>query len=515
MNKIISIKALINHIRHRKYETLFVIMIIIYLIPIWRFPYFPTQDGPSHIHNTQVLKDFNNPEYKFGEHYKLNIKPFPNWINYIIMAGFQFIFSPIISEKLFLTIYVVMMAISIYYLLGVFGHKRRIFAFISFPFIYNYLFLMGFYNFAIAVPLMFFSIGYFWKYKDKINWKSGIILGLLPVLTYFSHPVPYILVISTIFILSVIYFKKRIRGIIYNLICLIPSIALFVNYAIYTGMTKAKRPPSSFWNMPRLLSDFVSEKSLVSFNTSEQTKIGYVIFGFIALMLIITIISKWRFHDGKLIINLEEKDYLIFGFIISFGLYIYAPDGLENQGGFINSRLNLLSSLFLIPLISENIGKIMRVIALVLMVIIAIGNFIYLYDYIDVLSFELEEYTAGVDKIGKNIVMMPLIFDKGGNSQLVQIFTHAPNYNCLDNGNINLGNYEAAIHYFPINFRDDFDRPTVSQVHYTPNEIDFAKLSTYVDYIVAFGYDKNITDKVNKYYDVIFTKDRLRIYKKK
>lgn len=509
------IKKYLKLAKDRKILILFVVMIVIHLIPIWKFAYFPTQDGPSHIYNSQVLKDFRDSEYQFSDYYKLNIKPFPNWISYIILAGFQFIFSPIVSERLFLTIYVVVMAISFYYFLGVFGHKRRIFAFISFPFIYNFLFLMGFYNFAISVPLMFFSIGYFWKHKDSINWKSGIILGLLLVLTYFSHPVPYLLAVVIIFVLSIIYFRKRIKGIIYNAICLIPSAGLFINYAIYTGMTKPKRPPSSFWNMPRLLVDFISGKSLVSYNIVEQTKIGYVIFGFIALMLIVTIVSKWRFQDRKLIINLEEKDYLIFCFIASFGLYIYAPDGIENQGGFITSRLSLISSLFLIPLISENIGKMIRIIAVALMIIIVIGNFVYLYDYIDVLSFELEEYTAGVDKIGKNIVMMPLIFDKGGNSQLVQIFTHAPNYYCLDNGNINLGNYEASIHYFPINFLDSFERPTISQVHYAPQEIDFAKASAYTDYIVAFGYDKKILNKVSMYYEPTFTQDRLRIYKKK
>lgn len=501
-------------IRDRKFEVIFGLMILIYVVPIWRFQYFPTQDGPSHVYNTQVLKDFYDNDYKFGNYYKLNLKLFPNWICYVMMMAFQFVLSPIASEKLLLTIYVIMMAISVYYLLGAYGHKRRLFSFLCFVYIYNFLLLMGFYNFSLAVPLLFFSIGYFWRHKDSINWKSGVVLTLLLVLIYFSHPVPYLLAVIIIAILSVAHFRKRFKGILYNITCLIPSAALFINYMIYSGMMTSNRPPSNFWNMPRLLADFISTKSIVSYNIPEQTRIGYVIFGFTAIMLIVTIFSRIKLRNRNLIIELEEKDYLILGFLVAFGLYIYLPDGIDNQGGFVTSRLSLISSLFLIPLISENIGKIMRKIALVLMIIIAIGNFIYMYDYFDILSFELEEYTVSVKMIENNAVMMPLILDKKGNSQVVEIFTHAPSYYCLNNGNINLGNYEAAQHYFPINFRDDFERPTISQVHYTPNEIDFAKLANYVDYIVAFGYDHNILSKVSNNYKMIFTQDRLRIYKR-
>ena len=511
----LTLRKYLIPLKKKRFEILFGILILIYLVPIWRFTYFPSQDGPSHIYNTQVLKDFSNPEYEFGKYYKLNLKPFPNWTCYVLMMAFQFIASPIISDKIFLSINIIMMATSIYYLLGVIGHKRRLFSLLGFMYVYNFLFLMGFYNFSIAVPFFIFSIGYFWKHKESINWKSGLVLGLLLIATFFSHPVPYMLAVLAIFAISVIYFKKRLQGIALNTACLIPSLILAVNYIISSGMLTSKRPPSSYWNMPRLLADLLSVKSLVSFNVIEQTKISYVLSAFIGLLLIVTIIRKLSFKNGNLIVKLEDKDYMLVAFIITFGLYIYLPDGIDNQGGFVNSRLNLFSSLLLIPLLSENIGRIMRRIVLVLMVLLVLGNLVYIYDYFDVLNYELEEYTAGVGTIGKNVVMMPLIFDKGGNSQVVQTFTHAPNYYCLDNGNINLGNYEADQHYFPINFQTSFERPTISQVHYAPNEIDFAKLSTYVNYIVAFGYDKNILDKVSKYYDLQLRKDRLRIFKKK
>ncbi|MEK7395678.1 MAG: hypothetical protein AAB116_01965 [Candidatus Poribacteria bacterium] len=495
------------------FEILFVLMILIHLFPIWKFPYFPTQDGPSHIYNAQILKDFSDSDYAFNKYYNLNLKLFPNWTCYIVMAFFQYIVSPIVSEKIFLTIYIVTMALSFLYLLKSFGHKKGIFSILGFVYIYNFLFLMGFYNFSIALPLFLFSIGYFWKHKESIKWKNGIILALFLTATFFSHPIPYMVLVIIIFALSLVYFKKRFKGIVFNIGCMIPSLALFAHYIISSGMLTSKRSPSSYWNLPRLLSDLFSIKSLASFNLIEQTKIGYILAGLMGLLLIITIIRKLSIKKVNLIIKLEEKDYMFIALIITFALYVYLPDGVDNQGGFVTSRMNLMTSFLIIPLLSENIGRIIRKIAIALMLILVLGNFVYLYNYFDILNYELEEYNAGVGTIGNNIVMMPLIFDKGGNSQLVQIFTHAPNYYCLDNGNINLGNYEAAQHYFPINFRSEFERPTISQVHYAPNEIDFAKLSSYVDCIVAFGYDKNILDKVGKHYNLVMRRDRLRIFK--
>jgi len=74
---------------------------IIHLLPIWLFNYFPSQDGPSHLHNASVLKNFNKPEYStLREYYQLNITLAPNLISHYFLAGFMYIFSPLIAEKI-------------------------------------------------------------------------------------------------------------------------------------------------------------------------------------------------------------------------------------------------------------------------------------------------------------------------------------------------------------------------------------------------------------------------------
>jgi hypothetical protein len=46
-------------------------LIIMHLIPIWAFKYFPSQDGPAHINNANILHEYHDRSV-FREYYNLN-----------------------------------------------------------------------------------------------------------------------------------------------------------------------------------------------------------------------------------------------------------------------------------------------------------------------------------------------------------------------------------------------------------------------------------------------------------
>ena len=147
------------------------VLIIAYLLPIWSFPYFPTQDGVSHVYNSHILTEYNDPEYQFRDYYEINWYPFPNWLSHASLVVLMFLFPPLIAEKIFLSLYVILFPLAIYYFLNAVERDRHALVILSFTFIYNYLLLMGFYNFAVSVPLFFLALGYWWKHKDEMNVK--------------------------------------------------------------------------------------------------------------------------------------------------------------------------------------------------------------------------------------------------------------------------------------------------------------------------------------------------------
>ena len=89
-------------------DRIFLLLVLLYLLPIWSIQFFPSQDGPSHVYNALIVKEyFNTNEYPlFQKYYDLNAKPMPNWFGHMTMAMLMFIVDPLIAEKFLLTGYV-------------------------------------------------------------------------------------------------------------------------------------------------------------------------------------------------------------------------------------------------------------------------------------------------------------------------------------------------------------------------------------------------------------------------
>ncbi len=93
-------------------------LLIIHLMPICVFKYFPSQDGAAHIYNAYLLKEYNNPAmYKTRECFRLNLTLFPDWFSHVFMAGLMFLVSGLMAEKILLCLCIGLAPISLFYFL--------------------------------------------------------------------------------------------------------------------------------------------------------------------------------------------------------------------------------------------------------------------------------------------------------------------------------------------------------------------------------------------------------------
>jgi hypothetical protein len=241
---------------------IFILLLAIHLLPIWVFPYFPTQDGPNHVDNAAAFYHFLRGDEPFlHEYYTLNLRLVPNWLTNVALTGLMGVVSPVVADKILLSGYVILFAISIRYVLGVLHRSSTFLSLLAFPLIYNNIFYFGFYNFIFSVPLFFFTMGYWLRYRETPKVRNLSCLAALLLLVYFAHIVGLVALVATLFILAIALtfpfhsihsergWLRGIRGMLYNsvwlslLVGVAPALGLSVIFIVQQASYPQVSPP--------------------------------------------------------------------------------------------------------------------------------------------------------------------------------------------------------------------------------------------------------------------------------
>ena len=88
---------------------------------VWFLKYFPTQDGPSHIYNIGILHDLLNGGKEWGNYFTCELHAVPNLGFNLLAYPMLHFFPPLVAEKLFVSMYIVLMGCSVPLFLHVFN----------------------------------------------------------------------------------------------------------------------------------------------------------------------------------------------------------------------------------------------------------------------------------------------------------------------------------------------------------------------------------------------------------
>src|SRR6478672_1600454 len=83
-------------------------LLLLHVAPLWFFPYFPSQDGPAHLENAVILRDYRDRPV-LQEFYEPNLSPDPNWLGHLILAGLMTVLPLLVAEKVLLTGYLLLL----------------------------------------------------------------------------------------------------------------------------------------------------------------------------------------------------------------------------------------------------------------------------------------------------------------------------------------------------------------------------------------------------------------------
>jgi hypothetical protein len=534
------------------WNLLFAGLVAVHLVPVWAFPYFPSQDGPVALNNGNILREYNDPSLPvFREYLTISRNPDPSWAVHVILAGLMLVLPPLLAEKLLLSGYVVLLPLSVRYAIRSVRPESGFAAVLAFPFIYNYLLHVGFYNFAYSLPLFFLVVGGWLRHHRSLGLRNGALLAALAAVLYFCHIVSLALAVAAVGFLAAwlslcdaasrnrrrVPWGAALRAAILPRIggaaaLFAPSLGLSLLFLAKqgAGVTEGHYP------FPYLFQRLVHLDSLLSHTPPERHAATAVaaLFGLLLAGRLIAKVAPGRFDrwDGLL---------LIAAFYTA--VYFLAPEKMSG-GAFISFRLNLFPFLALILWLgAQPHGRTSRAavtlaasaIALVFLGLHASGY--------AVLNDHLAEYLSGADLVEPNSTVLPLCYahygrgpEGGPLSARIKVFLHAAGYLGALRDAVDLDNYQANATYFPTLWRPErnpFKHLSLTEhgLESLPPCVDVlgypGKTGGRVDYVLLWGLDEPMRRhpctqitlrQLEAGYDLVHTspqRGQMRLYRRK
>jgi hypothetical protein len=186
----------------RFWRTAFLLIMFLECLPFWVFRYFPSQDGPTHLHNASVLANYGS-EAIYRQYYRVvPFQPAGNALTQVMLAVILKFTDPLVAEKLLLSAYVILFFLSFRYLLSSLTPYADCFALFAGILVSNYFLDMGFWNFSYSICLLLFTLGYYVRWRQRWKLRQLTVLCIGGLVVYMTHAVSWVVCVLAVAILG-------------------------------------------------------------------------------------------------------------------------------------------------------------------------------------------------------------------------------------------------------------------------------------------------------------------------
>ncbi len=462
-------------------QIILIVLLVIHVLPVWLFKYTCTQDGPAHAHNAHILKVYHNHEnYVLREVHERNPTLFPNWTSHVLMAGLMYVFPPLVCEKIFFSLCIGLLPLSLLYLLNGVRKGKTLFCLVGFIFAYNYLLHMGFYNFALSVSLFFFALGCWWRCEDKLSPKALVTAYVWLTVVYLTHFQSYALLTVSLTVIGVfLYVYEALESPRVRLTAQLKSILLFLGsmlpaYVILLSYYLVKREGGGFHrSFEGLMKYFLSVGSIVSFRDAHVL-IGNLLLALLAIAFLFTLIdrvrkvyahrnspeSEDRAYGGITAIVDRTDVFLLITVILTF-LYFKSPWSLRSGGMWISDRIHIYILLALLPFFTFSFHRFVDYAFSGILIVLALWHLGYHVQTYSVMDRAAKEALSSAEMIEPHTVLASRPGSWGGTPdganwdfKYILPFEHIEGYLALENGVAYLQNYEPSTDHFPLRYKN-------------------------------------------------------------
>lgn len=451
--------------RLRGEAVLFWSLLAVHLLLIWVFPFFPSQDGPDHQALSAILREYAKPDAGLlREYYQINREALPNWFVFFLMSKALAFVSVPVAEKLLLSAYVLLLPLAARYAARAIAPGSAFLSVLAFPFVYNFLFHMGFFNFCFSLPAFLFAVG-FWLRRPEDPGPLRIAgLALLILWVYFCHPVTLVVALTALFTLAgwrvILDLRSGERSFWRSLLHWLAGPVLAGLPALILMISFLGRRTGAEIRMMGMLPKLRHLAGLYSLASLSRLTIALAIL--LALLFFVTALLCLRARRRAP--GLNPADGLLLTVGVLTVAYFAAPSDLAG-GGFINHRLNLFPFLVLIlwfATFEHPTGRRRAIqIAAAAIAVGFLGAVVPVYARI---NDHLKEIVAAGERVEPDHTLLFLSYvpryERDDPEMAVfrtRPYLHAGGYIAARRRLVDLSLYEANEDYFPIYYRPELN----------------------------------------------------------
>lgn len=474
----------------RGWKLFLLILLLLHVLPVWIFPYFPSQDGPSHVYNAAVLLQyFHHGNYQLRHFFDVQFSLAPNLTAQLLLPALMLVWSPLTAQRILISLIVVLLPLSVLYAGRHFDKRPTALLVGSFVFCYHNFLYMGFFANSLALPLCIFTVGYWLRIRSHITLQRLCVFFALGYLTFLTHFAPFGAMLAII--LSILLYDL-LRLLVHRLAGEKPAwppagitslgqavvqgfvVSPFFFLGLYVRTSAS--PGSELFKGTEYLIHYASNNlSLVSFTDSHLPVVS----------------ALWAVLCAAIVVNLgtrlirrqylSERDAVLASVALLAALYFSEPwAGLGSQ--WINERI-LLVAMVLAFLWFERLPRVFELIFGAVFAVIAVWQLLLLTDDHSRLQPELEELAMAADLVQPHSTLGyqtkgSYFYKLSDNTKYVSPMDHMAEYYALHKDVAFIGNYEANWAHFLVDWKNhpgpDFEPDYLLQSHFGPDEFDQA-----------------------------------------
>jgi hypothetical protein len=475
----------------------FVFAAVAQAVPLLLLPYFPSEDGPSHIGSGEIIARHNG---LLSEYFDLQFAP--NGGSDFLAAGLILLVSPEWASRILVALSAIGMPLAARFGLSSLGPSAPALSWLMLPLSLGFFLHLGLFGFCIAVSMFFLTLGFWFRSKHNRP-LSVVLLALLLTATFLVHAVPFVAALVVLVTRSAwsgavadsrsFSVPAGVRAVFPVLVAAAVPLGVLVVYSI--GHSQGSPTRFSLLHLGFLLATL--SEAMVAYRQIELVgglaiTLPLLLGGLVALRRV----ASRGVRDGS--------SGLLVASIVLVVMYLVLPNSYERGVGDLSLRLSFLVWIAVALWLSQfDLGRVFRTAVPVLA--IAASTFLTAVRVPIYLEFEeqLTEYVSAAAALPPDVTVVPvnLVQDNAegiGLASTVRVrpMIQATGWLMAERHVVDLSHYEAYFDVYAIRFADGlapFDsmsagRPWIDQ---SPPQLDLLAYEQAtqgrVDYVVVYG----------------------------